>query len=130
RTGESSVLPNGSRLSCGADPRRRRRDLRLTPRLARAQTQFLPRPDAVSFKRLLGSMPSRKPDFVSAHIVREARRHEHIAPVDLRDLHRPPELAQITITQLERGKSNPLEAPCVGLLAEGQVRSAPRDEEV
>ena len=83
-----------------------------------------------NFKRLLGSLPSRKPDFVSAHIVREARRHEHIAPVDLRDLHRPPELAQITITQLERGESNPLEAPCVGLLAEGQVRSAPRDEEV
>ena len=67
---------------------------------------------------------------MSANIVGEARCHEHIAPVDLRDLHRPPECAQITITQLERGESNPLEAPCVRLLAEGQVRSTPCYEEV
>src|SRR6266536_2165358 len=75
-------------------------------------------------------MPYREPGVVSPHIGREARRHQHIAPVDLRDLHRPPQLAQVTITQLKRGEANPLEAPGVRRLAEGQVGSAPCDEEV
>src|SRR5437867_5746421 len=83
-----------------------------------------------SFKRSLGRMPSREPGFVSLSVVRETRRHEHIAPVDLRDLHRPPEFAQVTVAQLEDCESNSLEAPCIRLLAERQVRCAPCDEEV
>jgi len=48
------VQPNGMRLSCGADPRRRPQSDSST-KSARAQTQFLPRPGAGSFKRLLGA---------------------------------------------------------------------------
>src|SRR5437763_305264 len=48
------VPPNGMRLSCGADPAGATSS-ETTMKPAGAQTQFLPRPGAVSFKRLLGS---------------------------------------------------------------------------
>ena len=48
------VQPNGSRLSCGGDPPSAPRSFESSTEFAGAQTQFLPEPGAVSFKRLLG----------------------------------------------------------------------------
>src|SRR6266511_2836577 len=47
-------LPNGPRLSCGADPRRRPCRLRVARSSPGHKRQFLPEPGADSFKRLLG----------------------------------------------------------------------------
>src|SRR2546430_3906056 len=46
--------PNGSRLSCGRNARRRKEVEPQTKRLAGEATQFFPQEAPVSFKRLLG----------------------------------------------------------------------------
>ncbi len=51
-------LSNGMRLSCGADPVGAP-ELKTSTEPAGAQTEFFPKPGAVSFKRLLGRRSSQ-----------------------------------------------------------------------
>lgn len=67
---------------------------------------------------------------MSLNVPAEACRHEDISAVDLRDLDSFAKRREGTVTELENGESNALEAPRVGRLIEREVIAAVGNEEI
>ena len=62
--------------------------------------------------------------------VREPRRHEDVAPIHLRSLHRSLQFRQVPLAQFEHREPDPLEPSLVGVDPERQVVRALREQQL